>query len=75
MEIREIYLKRLMKLRKKNNLALQALGEIIGGSNQSVSRLERGKNVPSFDTLIALADFFKVSLDYLVGRTDVPEVK
>ena len=66
------YLKNLMKLRQDNKLTLQALADIAGITNQSISRLERGENVPSFDTLIALADYFGVSLDYLVGRTDKP---
>lgn len=35
---------------------------------------EYGKNEPSASVLIALADYFNVSIDYLVGRTDKPEV-
>ena len=34
---------------------------------------EYGKNEPTASVLIALADFFDVSLDYLVGRSDVAE--
>ena len=72
--MKKVYLKNLMDLRKSNGLTLQALGEIIGIKNQSVNRLETGENTPSFDTLIALADYFNVSIDYLVGRTDKQEV-
>lgn len=35
-------------------------------------RYEYGERSPSFDCLIALADFYDVSLDYLVGRSDDP---
>lgn len=35
-------------------------------------RYERGEREPSMSTLIALADYFNVSLDYLVGRSDNP---
>ena len=68
------YLKNLMKLRKESDLTLTELGEVIGISNQSVSRLERGGNVPSFFNLIAFADYFNVSIDYLIGRTENPKI-
>lgn len=34
---------------------------------------ERGKQMPKLDILIRIADVYKVSLDYLVGRTDIPK--
>ena len=39
-------------------------------SRWAVHNYEAGKNRPDFDGLIALADYFDVSLDYLVGRSD-----
>lgn len=39
-----------------------------------LSKFERGERVPPTDTLITLADFYGVSLDYIVGRTDNPEI-
>ena len=60
----------LRRLRKENKLSLQALGDILKISNQAVSLLEMGKNAPSFDVLMATADFFDCSLDYLCGRSD-----
>ena len=44
----------------------------LGISEQSYQRYEYGRVVPSALVLIALADFFDVSLDYLVGRSDDP---
>jgi transcriptional regulator with XRE-family HTH domain len=72
MNYKDIFSSNLLRLRKEHKLSLQALGDILGISNQAVSLLEKGKNVPSFNVLIAIADFFDVSLDYLVGRTENP---
>ena len=43
-------------------------------SSLGYQRYEYGERKPSFDMLIALADYFDVSIDYLVGRTDNPKV-
>jgi transcriptional regulator with XRE-family HTH domain len=42
---------------------------------RGVQRYAEGKGFPDFQGLIALADYFGVSLDYLVGRSDNPEVR
>lgn len=39
---------------------------------RSYQTYEQGKNEPNIEKLILLADFFDVSLDYLMGRTDAP---
>ena len=62
--------KRLMALRKEKGISQADLGEILGVTRWSVLNYEAGKNRPDYDGLIALADFFDVSLDYLVGRRD-----
>lgn len=67
-----VFAQKLLELRKTNNLSLMALGRVLGISNQAVSLLENGKQSPSFETLIAIANYFDVSLDYLVGRSDDP---
>ena len=46
------------------------LGELLGVKNFSIYTYEKGRSEPNIDGLIALADFFDVSIDYLVGRTD-----
>ena len=60
----------LMSLRKERKLTLSALADIVGLTNQAISLLEKGKRSPSFEVLCMLADYFDVSLDYLVGRSD-----
>ena len=72
--LRKNFAEVLSTLRKTNKLSLEVLGNAIGISNQAVSLLEKGQRSPSFEVLIALADYFDVSLDYLTGRTDKPEV-
>lgn len=72
MDNRSIFAQKLFELRKTHNLSLVSLGEILNISNQAVSLLEKGKRSPSFEILIAIADYFDVSIDYLVGRSDDP---
>lgn len=63
-------MKRLAELRKQKGLSQDELGEKIKVSQQTISKYERGLLEPDFETLNFLADFFKVSLDYLLGRDD-----
>ena len=62
---------RLKELRIANNLTQPKLGEIVGVKKQMINELEHGRTNPGFNTLLALADHFDVSIDYLVGRSDV----
>ena len=61
---------RIKEWRQDRNLSQQQLAEKIGVKSNSVSRYESGVARPSIDVLIALADFFGVSTDYLLGRTE-----
>ena len=63
---------RLKELRTSNGLTLEALAKEIHGSKAAIGNLENRKKKPGLDTLLALADYFDVSLDYLVGRSDDP---
>lgn len=63
---------RIRILRARDIVTQRNLAEQIGVSEVSLQRFEYGSARPSLDTLIALADFFDVSLDYLVGRSDNP---
>lgn len=72
MEYRKNFSERFSILRKQKGLSFVALGEFLGVTDEAVRLLERGKRSPSFEVLCALADYFDVSLDYLVGRSDDP---
>ena len=65
---------RLKSLRKGRNLTQREVFSVVGLSERNYQSFEYGEVRPSYDTLIALADFFNVSIDYLVGRTDKQEV-
>ncbi|MCL2698453.1 MAG: helix-turn-helix domain-containing protein [Oscillospiraceae bacterium] len=64
----------LKELRKAKGLTQKQLGEMLGGSERGIQNYELGTSKPYHDLLIALADYFGVSVDYLVGRTDKPEI-
>ncbi len=64
---------RLRELRKGKKINQTTLGEKIGVTLKQIQRYEQGQNDPTMSVLIALADYFDVSLDYLVGRSDVAE--
>lgn len=59
---------KLKKLRKIKGLNQSELGEIFGISQKMISSYELGIAKPDYTTLVRFADFFNVSLDYLVGR-------
>ena len=64
---------RLKALRLKHNVTQRQVSEAINVSSVSLQRFEYGTVRPSIDSLVALADYFNVSLDYLVGRSDDPK--
>lgn len=60
----------LAKLRKEQGLKQTDMALFLKINNRQYQRYESGDSEPKLDTLIALADYFGVSLDFLVGRTD-----
>ena len=64
----EKFHKKLKMLRKKQGLTQTELGEKVGVKQNTFTNWENGKREPSLEKLIVLADFFEVSLDWLVGR-------
>lgn len=68
-----VFYQRLRVIRKENNLTQKQTAEAIGTSEQNYQRYERGSQQPTLPTLIALADLFDCSIDYLCGRSDEPE--
>ena len=63
-------MQRLKELRKEKNLLQKDVASAVNHSITCISDWERGKREPSIDDLIRLADFFGVSIDYLVGREE-----
>ena len=68
------FAKRLRIIRKKKGLTQKQLAVEVGVSERGIQSHEIGERNPAFDQLITLADYFDVSIDYLVGRTDKPEI-
>lgn len=64
---------RLVALRTSRGLTQKQVYQGVSMSALGYQRYEYGEREPAFQKLIALADFFDVSLDYLVGRSDIPE--
>ena len=64
--------KRLIHLRKSNNLSQVQLAEIFATSQPNICRFERGNIDPSYDIIIKYMQFFKVTFDYLMCLTNDP---
>lgn len=65
---------RIKEERTKKGLSQPQLVEDIGLTKQTISLWERGVRRPDFETMEKLADYFGVSLGYLIGTTDDPTV-
>lgn len=62
---------RIKSLRKEYGLTQRDLGIILSVTQRSISRMETGETFPSEDVLNKIADFFNVSTDYLLCRTEL----
>ena len=63
---------RIRDLREDMDLRQIDVAEATGIDQKTLSNYETGKTQPDARALVVLADFFHVSIDYLVGRTDAP---
>lgn len=63
---------RLKELRTNRSMTQEQLANIINLSTGTIASLENGRRQPSYDVLLRLASFFDVSIDYLVGKSDIP---
>ena len=66
---------RIRDLREDNDLTQSQLAEILGCTQQTYSRYESGEITIDIFNLIKLANYYKTSIDYLVGLTDVKAKK
>ena len=62
---------RMKNLRKSKGLKQEEVAELSGVGYMSYRRYETGIREPTASTLWKLADFFEVSVDYLIGRSDI----
>lgn len=60
--------KRLQELRKEHGLKQKDFAQTIGYSQSQISQWETGVNEPTASALIKIADYFDISVDYLLGR-------
>ena len=67
-------MQRLKELRTKKHISQVKLAMDLGMNQNSISRYETGEREADYETLIAFADYFGVSVDYLLGRTDNPQI-
>ena len=65
---------RLKELRKKKKVSQLKLALDLNTSQNTISRYETGEREADYKMLISLADYFDVSIDYLLGRTENPKM-
>lgn len=62
----------LLQLRKQNSLSQEQVAQIIGVSKQAYGHYEREERELGYDMLCKLADYYNVSVDYLIGHDSSP---
>lgn len=65
---------RFAEMREKSGLTQAQLAEILNMTTRAISAWETGDRKPPIDKLEWLADYYNVSVDYLLGRTDIPNI-
>lgn len=70
-----LFAQRLRSLRLNHGLTMQQLGAAVSSTKATIGNLENCNKQPSLLMVCALADYFNVSLDYLCGRSDNPEMR
>lgn len=68
-----MFFNRLRELREDNDLLQKDIAEILNCTQVCYSRYELGKRDIPTDVLVELADYYSVSIDYILGQTDNPE--
>lgn len=67
--------KRILSLRKQNKLTQEELSDKLGFTQRAYAYYENGERIPKTLKLLIIAQFYNVSSDYLLGRTDDKEIK
>ena len=68
-----MYLKRVYDLREDSDLTQKKIAEYLGFHPNVYRRYEKGVREFPLELIVKLADYYHVSTDYLLGRTDRPE--
>lgn len=69
-----MFTERLKKLRKKEKLTQKDIATFLNISQPAYQQFESGKKKMNLETMEKLADYFNVSIDYLLGKTDIPDL-
>lgn len=69
-----MFTERLKKLRKKEKLTQKDIARFLNISQPAYQQFESGKKKMNLETMEKLADYFNVSIDYLLGKTDIPDL-
>ncbi len=65
----------LKQLRKSKDISQQQLADVIGVSQQSINKYENHNVEPDIRTLIAIADYFDTTVDFLIGKGESDKIK
>lgn len=65
---------RLREIRKSKGISQLKMAIDLNTNQNTISRYETGDREPGINELIQIADYFNVSIDYLLERTDIPDV-
>lgn len=65
---------RLKSIRLEKNLTQKQIADALGLSTMAIQHYENNRRKPTYDILIALADYFNVSMDYIAERTNNPKI-
>ena len=66
---------RLKEIRKSKGISQLKLAMDLNTNQTTISRYETGEREPGIHELIKIADYFNISVDYLLERTDIPHIQ
>ena len=67
------YYQRLRDMREDHDLSQEAIAKILQTTQQQISKWETGTQMMGVDKYVILARYYNVSVDYLLGLTDIPK--